>query len=90
MNTRAPELSALIIIFRSTGPVISTRRSARSTGAAATRNSSGAPTNTGGDATRSRRAASNRLALRPELALQAVDEGERVGRKRFERRRHAG
>ena len=30
------------------------------------------------------------LALRPELALQAVDERERVGRKRFERRRHGG
>jgi hypothetical protein len=26
MNTRAPELSALMIILRSTGPVISTRR----------------------------------------------------------------
>ena len=30
MKTRAPELSALIIIFRSTGPVISQRRSTRS------------------------------------------------------------
>ena len=36
MKTRAPELRALIIIFRSTGPVISTRRSFRSAGAAAT------------------------------------------------------
>jgi hypothetical protein len=27
MKTFAPQLSALIIIFRSTGPVISTRRS---------------------------------------------------------------
>ena len=32
MKTRAPELSALIIILRSTGPVISTRRSRRSAG----------------------------------------------------------
>ena len=33
MNTRAPEFSALIIILRSTGPVISQRRSRRSAGA---------------------------------------------------------
>ena len=32
MKTLAPELSALMIIFRSTGPVISTRRSRRSAG----------------------------------------------------------
>ena len=32
MNTRAPELRALIIIFGSAGPVISTRRSSRSVG----------------------------------------------------------
>ena len=37
MNTRAPELSALITILRSVGPVISTRRSCRSGGASATR-----------------------------------------------------
>jgi hypothetical protein len=36
MNTLAPELSALMIIFRSVGPVISTRRSARSGGGGAT------------------------------------------------------
>ena len=36
MKTRAPELSALIIILRSTGPVISTRRSSRSAGGGAT------------------------------------------------------
>src|SRR5215216_3884094 len=36
MNTRAPELRALITIFRSVGPVISTRRSWRSGGASAT------------------------------------------------------
>ena len=39
MNTRAPELSALITILRSTGPVISTRRSAISSGVGATRQS---------------------------------------------------
>ena len=33
MNPRAPELSALMTILRSTGPVISTRRSCRSAGA---------------------------------------------------------
>jgi hypothetical protein len=36
MNTDAPLLSALIIIFGSAGPVISTRRSSRSAGAGAT------------------------------------------------------
>jgi hypothetical protein len=36
MKTFAPELSALMIIFRSTGPVISTRRSWRSAGVGAT------------------------------------------------------
>ena len=45
MKTRAPELSALIIIFRSTGPVISTRRSCRSAGAGVTVKSSGAGQN---------------------------------------------
>src|SRR3974377_2618 len=39
MNTFAPELSALMIILRSTGPVISTRRSWRSAGVGATRHS---------------------------------------------------
>ena len=36
MNTSAPELSALMIILRSTGPVISTRRSIKSAGMEAT------------------------------------------------------
>ena len=36
MNTFAPELSALMIILRSAGPVISTRRSSRSAGIGAT------------------------------------------------------
>src|ERR1035438_3585373 len=36
MKTLAPELSALMIILRSTGPVISTRRSSRSAGIGAT------------------------------------------------------
>ena len=39
MKTRAPELSALIIILRSAGPVISQRRSRRSAGAGAIRQS---------------------------------------------------
>ena len=39
MKTLAPELSALITIFRSTGPVISTRRSAISSGNGAIRQS---------------------------------------------------
>ena len=36
MNTLAPEFSALMTILRSTGPVISTRRSLRSAGIGAT------------------------------------------------------
>ncbi len=39
MNTRAPELRALMIILASVGPVISTRRSERSEGAGGTRHS---------------------------------------------------
>ena len=39
MNIFAPELRALITIFRSTGPVISTRRSCSSAGTGATRQS---------------------------------------------------
>src|SRR5258708_5048687 len=35
INTLAPEFNALMIIFRSTGPVISTRRSCRSAGTGA-------------------------------------------------------
>ncbi len=41
-HTFAPEFSALIVIFRSVGPVISTRRSRRSAGASATFQSPGA------------------------------------------------
>ncbi|MNV53746.1 hypothetical protein D3C71_1459040 [compost metagenome] len=40
MNTLAPELSALITIFGSVGPVISTRRSCSASGIGATRQSS--------------------------------------------------
>ena len=36
MKTLAPEFKALMIILRSTGPVISTRRSCRSVGIGAT------------------------------------------------------
>ena len=80
MKTFAPELSALIIILRSTGPVISTRRSCRSAGAGATVKSSGARTNRGpGPA--SRRAPEQPLALGIQLTMQLVDERERVARE---------
>jgi hypothetical protein len=67
MNTFAPQLSALITIFRSVGPVISTRRSVRSTGAGGTRQS---PSRTltvssrksGNSPSRSRRARAARAA----------------------------
>ena len=39
MNIRAPELRALMTIFRSTGPVISTRRSCSAAGTGSTRQS---------------------------------------------------
>ena len=88
MNTRAPELRALIIIFGSAGPVISTRRSSRSAGAGATVQS----------ASRTSRVATRKsgtharielgLALlappeqvepdRPEPPLEVGHEGERV------------
>ena len=67
MNTVAPEFSALITILRSTGPVISTRRSAISSGVGATRQSparisavSGATLASGGQGRR--RCSSDRLA----------------------------
>lgn len=41
-HTRAPELRALTVILRSVGPVISTRRSSRASGAGATRQESSA------------------------------------------------
>ena len=80
MNTFAPELSALIIILVSAGPVISTRRSSRSAGAGATRQSAARTSAVsveerralaGGDAGVPLRAAGEqRLPLRPEAALE--------------------
>ena len=89
MKQRAPELSALIIILRSTGPVISTRRSCRSAGTGATRQSASriSPRLREGSraarrpsirACRSARAESSSLAPGVEAAVQARDELERV------------
>ena len=102
MNTRAPELSALIIIFGSAGPVISTRRSSRSAGAGATVQSASRIVARAGQevepirrhrappvarARRWRRSS----AERPEAALQVGDERERlVGQDALGRRRPAG
>ena len=88
MKTRAPELSALIIILRSTGPVISQRRSRRSAGAGATapvaladRRVSG--TELGQRAARRARAGARAGARaaragRVQLAVEALDEVERL------------
>src|SRR4051794_12744517 len=76
MNTFAPEFRALIIIFRSTGPVISTRRSSRPGASGATRHDGSSRTervdsaNNGNSppsicAWRSIRAASNSSRRRP-------------------------
>ena len=95
MKTRAPELSALIIILRSTGPVISTRRSSGPAERGATRQS---PSRT--DSSRAGSPAARRRRARPaapparssssrrggvQLALQQRDEGERVGREDLRR-----
>ena len=89
MNTRAPELSALIIILGSAGPVISTRRSSRSAGAGATVQSSSrtsrvATRKSGPDAGVDLRlplhaAAEEVQPARPEPALQVRHERQRVG-----------
>src|SRR5215472_1700462 len=73
MKTRAPELRALIIIFRSTGPVISQRRSRRSAGASATRHS--ASSRTSSVSGRKRGSAAAWI----QLAVKALDEVERLG-----------
>ena len=88
MKTLAPELSALIIILVSAGPVISTRRSSRSGGAGATRQSAARIVGglreevralAGGDPRVAfGAAAEQRLALRPEPALQVGEERERL------------
>ena len=89
MNTRAPELRALIIILRSTGPVISTRLSLRSAGGGATCQSPSRTTFVSGRKSGSAPASSSLLARGPELeqlappgaqlALQQRHERERVG-----------
>ena len=88
MKTRAPELRALMIILRSTGPVISTRRSGRSAGIGATVHS---PARTLGGLRKEIRASSRRRASRctswrrarssrrraPKRRSSIGDEGER-------------
>ena len=91
-HTLAPELSALMVIFRSVGPVISTRRSSRPGAGSATRQVSSSP-----DGRVSGRKSSvppvgelslalgprreQLLAPRAELALEGGQEAERLGRQ---------
>ena len=89
MKTFAPELSALIIIFRSTGPVISTRRSCRSAGAGATVNSSGARTNDGRSPRRASRAASSRSRSGFSSRWRRSTNAERLHRQHVGRRLYA-
>ena len=93
MKTRAPELSALIIILRSTGPVISQRRSRRSAGASATRHSASRTSFVLGQEARQAARVELALPLVPpleqlaapgiQLAVQARDELERLAREDF-------
>ena len=88
MKHRAPELSALMTILRSTGPVISTRRSCRSAGTGATRQSLSRTSLrlrqevgqlAGVEARLALDAGGEQLAARPvEAAVELGDEGERV------------
>ena len=64
MKTFAPELSALITILRSTGPVISTRRSAISSGTGATCQSAVADRRVSGEEVRQLARAQPRQPLR--------------------------
>ena len=92
MNTLAPELSALMIILRSTGPVISTRRSAMSAGTGAHspvalrgsprvsgRKSGSLPASS--SAWRAARRASRLVTPVAERALQPGDERQRLRRQ---------
>ena len=93
MKTRAPELSALIIIFRSTGPVISQRRSTRSGGAGATRQSLVADLARLGEEAGVLAGVEAQLPLLPrleqleppriELAVEPLDERETLARQRL-------
>ena len=96
MKTLAPEFSALTIILRSTGPVISTRRSSRSAGIGATRqspsriagsrpeNPASRPRRTASDASARRASNSRRRAskLRCSSARKARAAGVRISSKR--------
>ena len=89
MKTLEPELSALIIIFRSTGPVISTRRSLQVRGRRRDQPVALADLPGLGQEVRTRAAVELALPHRPalqqlappwaELALEQLDEGERLG-----------
>ena len=93
MKTLAPELSALTIILRSTGPVISTRRSRRSAGILATiqspsrmacvsaRKSGSSPASK--RFCRSWRARQKLEAPLIEAPMQPGEEGERLGGQDF-------
>ena len=93
MKTRAPELSALIIILRSTGPVISQRRSRRSAGASADPPVGVAEIARLGQEARQLARVELELPLVPpleqlapariQLAVQAPDEVERLAREDF-------
>ena len=99
MKTRAPELSALIIIFRSGGPVISQRRSRRSGGAGATFQPFGSGEDDEGERSGDARAARRCEQCEPlgvQLAVEPLDEAERgrredlpvAGRVNLDSRRH--
>ncbi len=89
-QTFAPELSALMVIFRSVGPVISTRRSTRPGAGAGTRQSESSlmcrvpgrkssvpPADR--STWRAARAASNSGPLAAELTLEHGDQAQRIG-----------
>src|SRR6266508_3098282 len=86
MNTCAPEFRALIIILRSTEPVISTRRSSRSGGGATTvysdsRTDAVSARKRGRSPLRSSRTASSSSRLGFKLAMEALDEPECLRRE---------
>ncbi len=80
MNIFAPELRALITIFRSTGPVISTRRSCSSAGTGATRQSPSRTSRVSG-----RKSGSSPARSRPARACRAASSSRRRGPKRRSR-----
>ena len=78
MNTRAPELSALMIILRSTGPVISTRRSCSWPGISATRQSDSRIARVSG-----RKSGSSPASKRAWRSTRAASSASRVASKRW-------